>query len=900
MKGVPATETVKSDICLSPSWSDHGEKGRKKEKKRQEREQKDLEKRRKQAEEGQKATDSKNGKRLSKRPPPAAMDTQKMPAELRTSRRNSLRSLLSGQSSSREGSRRNSGEERGLSATSIASFIPRRRSHSEQRRKPNGPSMNGETPESSQPTEPSRPVLPSVAPRLPSFRWSSRKPSKNDSNSVDVDDGEFLAFAYQLDDSAFECESQEIKPQDGKPGEGVLKGDGTIPTGVCAITGSATERTVSASPDPDIPPQETITPQQQNGRGAQPNNSKPEDASIRDVDDRLPVEESAGIPVGIASDQKHRSRQIPSSLHRPQLPDWPSHDGSSYVHKQRMYQQQLSIAGFEDEQALQLVNEQAAKEELQHVKRAEQPIRQTGTINTSQEEKVVVGHVASNDRSPSLPQHSKDSRRKLNTSPSRRFPPQKPAQATPSPLKAVSPAPQDSDGGQQEQQTHSLKRAGEPLSTQKPQAGKTDKILGFRRRSKQATADIVEPESKVQVSVERASDNVDVSDMHEPSTSRSRIERMSAQIPFRTRRETTGPSTKPSTGSDMKGAGRGHSRTRTAPSQMMNAKSDSANTVPVATSASPSSALKKAENQAHYLSGQRAEATSPNKSKAKRTESPSRLVPKSKADSAAFAISYTEEIDSPTKSNGQVAHDVGDSKATKDPELVVESLTGDGIVRKTSITRSRSNPQLQTTTATDSLPSLDFLPQLKHQPLVKSSRRSSGQQQSADPTTSVRFQIPTPASTLSTAYKSPLAPSPPDLALMPRSPLRIPSNFHPPSFNRSSTSVSPFAPGKGATIDGLDAKPIAKLFVICCKCKFWHDLPSKLYEAMALPKELHKRDDGQIPGAGKKKSPLSNGKAKVAEARLETAVKCPWCEHAMTTWCCAGWTTVVYLHERHH
>ena len=31
-----------------------------------------------------------------------------------------------------------------------------------------------------------------------------------------------------------------------------------------------------------------------------------------------------------------------------------------------------------------------------------------------------------------------------------------------------------------------------------------------------------------------------------------------------------------------------------------------------------------------------------------------------------------------------------------------------------------------------------------------------------------------------------------------------------------------------------------------------------------------------------------------------SVVQCPWCEHAMSTWCCQGWTTVVYLHQRHH
>ena len=45
---------------------------------------------------------------------------------------------------------------------------------------------------------------------------------------------------------------------------------------------------------------------------------------------------------------------------------------------------------------------------------------------------------------------------------------------------------------------------------------------------------------------------------------------------------------------------------------------------------------------------------------------------------------------------------------------------------------------------------------------------------------------------------------------------------------------------------------------------------------------------------------IEKGAMKTEQAQLDTMVKCPWCEHLMTTWCCAGWTTVVYLHERHH
>ena len=184
---------------------------------------------------------------------------------------------------------------------------------------------------------------------------------------------------------------------------------------------------------------------------------------------------------------------------------------------------------------------------------------------------------------------------------------------------------------------------------------------------------------------------------------------------------------------------------------------------------------------------------------------------------------------------------------------------------------------------TNSLPSLDFLPQLKHQPFVK-------RQPQFLPVAKDRFPpVPKDYATIkSMADKQTTTSHAPNLELMPRSPLRVPSQFPVPgqTFNRSSTDVGTVSFGKDALGEGMEAKPIAKLFVICCKCKFWHDLPSKLYEAMALPKELQPDE--------------SVGKVKFTGGRLETAVKCPWCEHAMTTWCCQGWTTVVYLHERHH
>ncbi|AEO53897.1 hypothetical protein MYCTH_2295817 [Thermothelomyces thermophilus ATCC 42464] len=78
------------------------------------------------------------------------------------------------------------------------------------------------------------------------------------------------------------------------------------------------------------------------------------------------------------------------------------------------------------------------------------------------------------------------------------------------------------------------------------------------------------------------------------------------------------------------------------------------------------------------------------------------------------------------------------------------------------------------------------------------------------------------------------------------------------------------------------AAPIAKIFVECCSCKFYHDMPSKLYECMAKPDAVVEDKLLGISGA------------------ITTMVKCPWCQHNMSRACCAGYAAVVYLKEKLH
>ncbi|ETR98724.1 hypothetical protein M419DRAFT_120347 [Trichoderma reesei RUT C-30] len=73
------------------------------------------------------------------------------------------------------------------------------------------------------------------------------------------------------------------------------------------------------------------------------------------------------------------------------------------------------------------------------------------------------------------------------------------------------------------------------------------------------------------------------------------------------------------------------------------------------------------------------------------------------------------------------------------------------------------------------------------------------------------------------------------------------------------------------------------MFVECCGCKYYHDMPSNIYEAMANPEAVI-RPRGNVGFTG----------------ALSMTVKCPWCSHEMSTKCCAGYAAMVYVKERLH
>jgi hypothetical protein len=101
--------------------------------------------------------------------------------------------------------------------------------------------------------------------------------------------------------------------------------------------------------------------------------------------------------------------------------------------------------------------------------------------------------------------------------------------------------------------------------------------------------------------------------------------------------------------------------------------------------------------------------------------------------------------------------------------------------------------------------------------------------------------------------------------------------------NQSSTGTSASSASTTAHSAVVDGEPIAKMFVECCACKFYHDMPSKLYEAMAHPEDVVPTTDN-VAFAG----------------ALSMTVRCPWCKHDMSTKCCAGLAAMVYVKERLH
>ncbi|KAL8726011.1 MAG: hypothetical protein Q9181_006208 [Wetmoreana brouardii] len=908
-----------SEICQSPSWSDFGGAKRKKEKKRQEKERKEEEKRLKKEEAKQKAADSKANKRLSKRPPPAAMETQKMPSALR---RNSIISFISSHSSSGENTRRQSRDEKRLSMSSIDSSRGAARSQST-------PATSTDLrPDSS---EGHKSTISSVAPqlpRLPHLGWHSRSgsPGTDKSNSWGSEDAyekELVKFAYQFQASANPSAPTDIILGNVNVNQVSMHNAPKRQSGAWPMARSRTDSELARingnlkindlEHRPPVPRQESSGDKSaanghlgSHGGHADSHASRPKSRDSdghAQTDEGHPNNNRYGRPLADSTKDRHGKPHAPAK-HRA-----PSFDGSSYVHKQRMHQQQLSLAGWEDEQAVRIANERAVEEE-----------------EGSEDEGPEVFVDANEATSQPQPKVEQPSQRA--DSPKQQVQPLKP-QTEPLKLQVALPSvPSETEVKKVEPpQTREGKNVPQPQNQRTVQDGlvlkdfrksattapsptsrnsKMNGILGFGRRQKSdqekqslpAKADKKSSRTSPPPPPPKESSTPPV-----PASPQGKLDIVKAQKVVESkakaqhhRRSETVEIVKPEakTEETKPATTQSHSRTRTSSSQLLNEDLPFSRPLPRSiTTPVLSSDMKLPSAMADRS----------------RNESPSKLERKSVTFDRSIADTPADEQQSQTS-------------PAKAPEIIVESVSPEGLIRKTSIKRPRSNPNLQLAATNAQPPCLDFLPQLKHQPLPKRSPNRSSFMPSTEGAISSQFPAPVSLALKPTSDPStnlPLSSSSPQLPSANGSPLRPESYAGPssssaemslrsisndamrrrslnPSVTGGLTRTSALNPpnvfGRTPTpLESVNAKPIAKLFVICCKCNYWHDLPSHLYEAMCVPKNLTKNPEGKAD---------AGGKGKGAEATLETMVRCPWCEHSMATWCCAGWTAILYLQERHH
>ncbi|PYH86969.1 hypothetical protein BO82DRAFT_350077 [Aspergillus uvarum CBS 121591] len=114
---------------------------------------------------------------------------------------------------------------------------------------------------------------------------------------------------------------------------------------------------------------------------------------------------------------------------------------------------------------------------------------------------------------------------------------------------------------------------------------------------------------------------------------------------------------------------------------------------------------------------------------------------------------------------------------------------------------------------------------------------------------------------------------------------------------------------------------VSKVFLICCVCGQWHDIPSQMYseylygqdhptptnhECPTEEREVtvtDKENDLAMSRSGQSRQSISQPCTRSASDRLSIAAhslhSC-WCGHKMSQACCEGWSTVVHLRKRCH
>ena len=1014
---------TKSDICRSPSWSDY-RSDKKKDNKMTE-----IDRKKSKEEEKTKAAELKAAKRMSKRPP-AAMDTQRMPAALlSTPTSPGPRSQSQSRSVSEVSSGRSSREGRRSSISSLVSFL----GLSKETKDSENDSMSPQP----SPKENSTPIGAS-APRLGRLRGiekHSRKTSASTigSNASDSNDEylkDIIGFAYQFQASHDHSNDVEVKQ---------IKGVRlSVPAGQ-----SLTVDTPPPSHSDDIDSKLNVAPNQCNtdtvrrpiasrsGSSEEIYNTKHKnngsdngnEKSISTVGDAAITRGNNGnlnTLEGLDTSGELAAVTNPSS-NEPTTHS--SRDGSSYVRKQRLYQQQRSIAGYEDQLAIEMANRpdiqtsrafplgkpampptrqdsaeplpkdkapplqllanptvpgespvktqirvfEKASSEIYHKFRSEEArggsAKKVKDIQGLSKAEKVLGANRTDLRSTTSSTRMPIADRTFKiTSSSVAAPTPRDSEPSPDSIgKALSP----------ERPSMNRDSSRDRLTVQNFKAG-SPPVLGSKARLSSSQIEHVRSPSLPKFSTTPVIAPSRISQTLEPFAGFSMVA-PDRDFQSKTDSHTTEVVTEPNT--DQKAVELGKESPipvkQAMPSPTAVPTSQSLST---ATEQLPSSPVKQ-------MAPKPAELNTP-KPTGQVLAKAMEQVPTNAVEQAKTQFGANRSIDTvqlptdiispkPEVSNTLVEAELAiKSTGTFDVEepdaSIVGRNDGDGLIRKPALKRHLSDPALQVSTNDTPGPSFDFLPELKHQPLIKPKRTSPSRVSFAStPTTIPESSIA--ASSAPSSSSSPTTTRPSSLAVPHVPPLRSPLHAQGASASKA-TSSAPVIRGVGlssfpapATFpsrvsranlispttlpltakpntvdDALHVKPVGKMFVICCKCKHWHDLPSRIYEAMALPRKISVDDNIARPTPRPRRASLDaaktlgdvragfehywkgksrverekeeKGKGKATDGKMEgkgegkvfTTVKCPWCEHGMSTACCAGWTTIVYMHERHH
>jgi len=907
----------KSSICLSPSW-DQGKKEKKekrqreKEKRKQEESRKEAEKKTRKEAEKQQAAANKAGKRegrLSKRLPPAAMDTQRMPSALRPqsdSRRNSILSVFSSGPSSGDSSQRSSRDLKRLSIASTESSNGQHRSQS---------TPGSSTEIAADSSSAWRSLISGTAPQLPAlprFGLHSRNGSAGESKSNSW--GSEEAYSRELVKYASQLNQASTSPQ-----QATFVGDSiqSLKQARPLFRSQTDTALITIAQDQPVIKEVSRAVAERKGSDDVYRSSR--------GDPQGPLQNSGSYSIKnsgidqIRNDLHVATKDRSGFQHAQYLTVHPlqanpiritsSLDGGSYVHKERMRKQQQSLRGFQDEQAV--------KDATRILEDEDEFLPQEPLLADPEGREATIAHHEAEDVPPvspvpqvqdpeSIVEPMDQYHGYLEESPE---PQESIVLCNPDSIPAKKhtflgmgfrskPVNQPRHSSRAEGMARSSEDTGHAKPLQPPRLdtenvmdstrpSKAERIVGHappqnpppqtsigRSRLSQAVVDkerspTGKANSPVQGRTKLANAIVDKESLPRKKENPP-VQMMSSPAPVVVSKETQVQ------GSQLV---RSHSRTRTSSSQLLNDNVLLPRSLPRSTTAPVLPTF----THEPFLSNHGEAANSrPAKVHVHAQRNENELTDDTKPQLAAAAKSLPQ-----TQRSAELAQKESEPKRV--PELVIESATPEGIVRKTSLKRPRSNPQLQLTTPNPPVPSLDFLPQLKHQALVKPKPRSHLRNsliptdETARPSSS---QFPVPAAPMHNAL-TPANNSAPNLTISaPRSPKRPSSQLGPRS--HSSATLEPQRPpgppnrmSTGGRTAGL-GKTVAKLIVTCCSCTRWIDLPSDLFEAMALPARLTKLD-GSAAGTG--------------EARLDTAVQCPWCAHCMTTHCCSTDTWVCNKHN---